>query len=129
LKSLLLDTHLLVWGAKQPERLSKEAAASIADPENELFFSAVSIWEIAIKQGLKKPDFDIDARTLRRRLLENGYRELALTGEHGASIELLPPIHSDPFDRILIAQASCAEMTLLTSDSVIAKYPGPIRKV
>lgn len=126
---LLPDTHLLVWSAREPERLSKEARYLIEDARNELFFSAVSIWEVAVKQSLNRNDFNVDARALRRGLLENGYRELTLTGDHAIAISELPPIHQDPFDRILIAQARSENITLLTADALIAKYPGPIRKV
>jgi len=125
----LLDTHLLVWTANKPERLSPKAVARIDDPENELYFSAVSIWEVAIKQSLKRTDFTIDAAILRRGLLDHGYKELPLTSSHGLAVLTLPPIHQDPFDRILIAQAICENITLLTSNRIVARYPGPIRKV
>jgi PIN domain nuclease of toxin-antitoxin system len=101
----------------------------IGDLGNDLFFSAISIWEIAIKQALGKPGFDIPAREVRRGLLENGYREVALTGAHGIAVESLPLLHGDPFDRALIAQAMVEDLTLLTSDKKVAQYPGPILKV
>ncbi len=125
----LLDTHLLVWTANQPERLSVVAAEAIADPDNDLYFSAISIWEVAIKQNLGRSSFTVDAPTLRRGLLANGLREIQLTGDHGIATLGLPPIHQDPFDRILIAQATSENITLLTSDVKIARYPGPIQKV
>lgn len=101
----------------------------IADPDNDLFFSAVAIWEIAIKQGLKRPDFVPDARRLRRTLLDNDYSELELTSDHALALERLPPIHKDPFDRILVAQAIHEDIMLLTSDTLLAQYPGPIMLV
>lgn len=125
----LLDTLLLVWTANQPGRLSKTAVELIDDPGNDLYFSSISIWEVAIKQGLQRGGLSVDAKVLRRGLLEAGYRELALTSDHGIAILNLPPIHQDPFDRILIAQAISEGITLLTSDNLIARYPGPIRKV
>src|SRR5271154_7252756 len=101
----LLDTHLLLWAAGEPRRLSKQARALIGNPDNELMFSAASLWEVAIKRGLGREDFRVDPRLLRRGLLDNGYKELPVTSEHVVSIDLLPPIHKDPFDRILVAQA------------------------
>ena len=126
---LLLDTHLLIWAAIDPDRLSAKTRKLLADPIHELFYSAASLWEIAIKHGLGRADFQVDARVLRRGLLDNDYRELPITGSHAVAIESLPPIHKDPFDRILVAQATVEGITLLTSDALVAKYPGPIRKV
>ena len=103
---LLLDTHLLLWAAGSPDRLSAAARPLLEDPLNELLFSAASLWEIVIKRGLGRSDFQVDARVLRRGLLDNGYQELAITSEHTVSIDSLPPIHKDPFDRILVAQAT-----------------------
>ena len=126
---LLLDTHLLLWAAGQPEYLSAAARAAIDDPQNELFFSAASLWEVAIKCALGREDFRADPRLLRRGLLENGYRELSITSEHAVSIDLLPPLHKDPFDRILVAQSIVEGITLLTADPVVAQYPGPVQHV
>jgi len=126
---LLLDTHLLLWTAEGSRRLSKIARTLISDPENELLFSAASLWEIAIKRSLGRDDFQVDLRLLRRGLLDNGYVELPITSEHTLATDSLPPIHKDPFDRILIAQATVEGVTLLTVDSVVAQYPGPVRKV
>lgn len=125
----LLDTHLLLWAAAEPECLSRSARALINNPENELFFSAVSIWEVAIKHGLGREDFQVNARVLRRALLDQDYIELPLTGSHAASIDTLPPIHKDPFDRLLVAQAMAEGISLLTSDVQLARYAGPVRKV
>ena len=126
---LLLDTHLLLWAAGEPDRLSTDAQTLIGAQENELFFSAASLWEIAIKRGLGRNDFQVDTRLLRRGLLDNGYSELPIGSEHVVAIESLPPIHKDPFDRILVAQAMVEGITILTSDSLVAQYPGPVRKV
>jgi PIN domain nuclease of toxin-antitoxin system len=126
---LLLDTHLLLWAAGRSDRLSADARALIQAEENELFFSAASLWEIVIKRGLGRGDFKVDARLLRRGLLDNGYSELPIGSEHVVAIEGLPPIHKDPFDRILLAQAQIEGITLVTADSTLAQYPGPVRLV
>lgn len=126
---LLLDTHLLLWAAGRSDRLSADARALIQAEENELFFSAASLWEIVIKRGLGREDFKVDARLLRRGLLDNGYSELPIGSEHVVAIEGLPPIHKDPFDRILLAQAQIEGITLVTADSTLAQYPGPVRLV
>ncbi len=96
-------------------------------PDNTLYFSVASLWEIAIKSGLRRPDFQVDARVLRHGLLDNGYQELAIVSAHVVAIDVLPPIHKDPFDRLLIAQAGVEGITLLTDDATVAKYPGPVR--
>jgi len=126
---LLLDAHLLLWAAEGTGQLPAAARELIEDPANELFFSAASLWEIAIKRGLDRPDFQVDARVLRRGLLDNGYSELPITSEHAVAIDTLPPIHKDPFDRILIAQTMVEGIILLTTDSLVAQYPGPVRRV
>ncbi len=126
---LLLDTQLLLWAAGTPQRLSGQARPLLEDPANELLFSPVSLWEIAIKRGLGRTDFQVDARVLRRGLLDNGYVELPLTGEHAVAIEGMPPLHKDPFDRILVAQAMVEGVVLLTADTMVVQYPGPVRRV
>ena len=93
---LLLDTHLLLWAVGRSERLSASARALIDDPENEVFFSAASIWEVAIKFGLGRPAFRTDPRTLRHKLLGHRYSELAVTGEHAVAVAALPNLHEDP---------------------------------
>ena len=126
---LLLDTQLLLWAAGQPKRLSKAASKLLQSPENELLFSAASIWEIAIKRGLGRDDFRVDPRLLRRGLIDNGYAELPISSQHAVSIDTLPALHKDPFDRLLLAQALTEGITLLTSDAQLALCPGPVRKV
>lgn len=126
---LLLDTHLLLWAAAHPERLSAQARALIEAPDNELVFSVASLWEIAIKRGLGRSDFQLEPRVLRRALIDNGYIELPITGEHALAIDELAPLHKDPFDRMLIAQALSEGITLLTADAGVAQYAGPIRRV
>lgn len=126
---LLLDTHLLLWAAAEPDRISLRARKLIDDPRNELLFSAANLWEVAIKRGLGRNDFQVDTRLLRRGLLDNGYNELPIVSQHVVAIESLPTIHKDPFDRILVAQVTVEGITLLTTDATVAKYPGPIRAV
>lgn len=124
---LLLDTHILLWAAGEPDRLSPEVIAEIENPDTELLFSAASLWEIAIKRGLGRPDFTVDPRLLRRGLLDNDYHELPITSEHAVAVDELPPIHKDPFDRILIAQSLVEGITLLTADDLVARYGGSVR--
>ena len=125
--NLLLDTHVLLWAAGVSERLPDEGHDLLQAPETQPVFSAASLWEIAIKSGMGRPDFSVDPHLLRRGLLENGYTELAVTGAHAVAVALLPPLHKDPFDRILIAQAQVEGITLLTADEIVGRYPGPIR--
>ena len=126
---LLLDTHLLLWAADDIRLVPSAARALMRDPDNDLIFSVVSLWEIAIKTGRGRDDFRVDAGLLRRRLFENGYVELPMTGAHAAALAGLPAIHKDPFDRMLVAQATVEGLTLVTSDPAVATYPGPIRLV
>lgn len=126
---LLLDTHLLLWAAGAPRRLSAAARKLINDPSNQLLFSAASLWEIAIKRGLRRDDFKVDPRLFRRGLLDNGYVELAVTSEHAVAVDSLPALHKDPFDRLLVAQSMVESLTLLTTDRAVAAYPAPVRHV
>ena len=126
---LLLDTHILLWGAAEPERLPMSAVSLIEDPDNEVVFSAVSLWEVAIKSARGQQNFRVDPGLLRRNLFDNGYLEIPMTGSHAAALAALPPIHKDPFDRMLVAQATVERLTLVTADPTVAKYPGPVRLV
>jgi PIN domain nuclease of toxin-antitoxin system len=127
--SVLVDTHLVLWAANEPLRLSSAARTVMDDANVELWFSAASIWEIAIKSGLGRSDFHVDARRLRRGLMDNGWRELSITSEHAAATEDLPPLHRDPFDRMLIAQSHVDAIMLITSDALVAQYKGRVRHV
>ncbi|WP_184254133.1 type II toxin-antitoxin system VapC family toxin [Granulicella mallensis] len=126
---LLLDSHLLIWTAAGSGRLPKRALPLLNDKENELFFSSASLWEITIKAAAGRQDFQVDPRLLLRNLLDNGYIELPVTSRHGIAVLGLPSLHKDPFDRLLVAQAIVEGITLLTVDTTVANYPGPIRKV
>lgn len=125
----LLDTHLLVWSVSASARLSPEAQAAIADPNAEIMFSAVNIWEVAIKNALGRADFNVEPERFRKALLEIGYEELMVSSTHALEVARLPRLHRDPFDRMLIAQARAEDFELVTSDHQIARYPGPILKV
>lgn len=126
---LLLDTHLLLWAAESSDDLPPEAALLIDDDSNELMFSAASIWEVAIKNGLGRSDFRVDPHLLRRGLLDNGFLELPILASHAAAVVSLPNLHKDPFDRMLVAQATIEGIVLLTSDAKVAEYDGPIQHV
>jgi len=126
---LLLDTHLLLWVATETSRLSPTARDLIDDPAHVPVFSVASLWEIAIKRGLGRRGFDYDPRRLRDGFLANGYEELTITSDHALVVQALPPIHRDPFDRLLVAQATVEGLLLLTADAQVATYPGPVRAV
>ena len=126
---LLLDTQLLLWAALDQNLLPATAFSLMNDPRNQLMFSALSIWEVAIKSARGREDFRVDPRLLLRGLLDNGYVELPMTSQHAVTIDSLPPLHKDPFDRLLLAQAISEGIVLLTADAQLARYPGPVRLV
>jgi len=123
---LLLDTQMLLWAMIWPERLPEKAVRLIDNPDNTLFFSPASLWEVSIKNALNKPAFQVDARMLRKRLLDCGYEELIITGLHTVATGDLPQLHKDPFDRMLLAQSKIDGIKLLTCDDKIAEYPAPV---
>ena len=127
---VLVDTHVLIWMAmKNTEKLSPLAINMVGSKENEIWFSAISILEIAIKQSLGRTDFTLDAATIRRAFLDIDFKELTVNGIQSAYVSRLPNLHRDPFDRLLIAQAAVEGMTLITADVQVARYPGPILKI
>jgi PIN domain nuclease of toxin-antitoxin system len=126
---LLLDTHVLLWAVASSRRLSKEARGLIVDPENEVFYSAASLWEIAIKSALKQADFRIDVDVIAMALPESGFAELPVRAGHAVAVAKLPNVHHDPFDRMLLAQALTEPLVLITNDAVLTKYPAPVRLV
>ncbi len=119
---LLLDTHVLLWAAGEPEKLSAKTRSLLTSPENTLLFSAASIWEIVIKLGLGREDFKVDPYLLRKMMVLHGYLELPVTAEHALRVEALPLLHKDPFDRILIAQAKTERISLLSADANVLQY-------
>jgi PIN domain nuclease of toxin-antitoxin system len=127
--NLLLDTHLLLWAAARDDMMSPEADHLVKDPENRLWFSAASIWEVAIKRALGRADFRTEAATLRAGLLANGYEELPIEGRHVVAVAALPPLHGDPFDRLLVAQAQAEALGLVTADRRLAAYGASVRLV
>lgn len=121
---LLLDTHMLLWAAAGT--LPKKAEVLLVDGENTLYFSPASIWEVGIKKSLGRSDFKVEPEVLRRGLLDNQYLELPITSLHALAVNDLPQLHKDPFDRMLLAQAKAEGISLLTSDSTLQEYPGPV---
>ena len=126
--NFLLDTHILLWAAGQPEKLSRKTRSLLSDSRNSLLFSAVSLWEIVIKQTIGREDFDVDPRLLRRGLIDNGYNEIAITSTHALAVKDLSPLHRDPFDRMLLAQSRVEGLVLLTADAAVLRYPGLVQK-
>jgi PIN domain nuclease of toxin-antitoxin system len=125
---LLVDTHLLLWAAARSRRLPREARRLLEDPANEVFFSAASLWEIVIKAALRKAAFKVEVSALRPALAEMGFLELPVSGAHAERLASLPPIHRDPFDRMLVAQSLAEPLVLLTNDRMLAEY-GDVVKV
>ena len=126
---ILLDTRILLLAAAMPEKLPEAATRMLENTANDLLFSAASLWEIAIKSSLRHSELHVDGAELRRGLLQRGYRELNVTGPHALAAANLPLLHRDPFDRMLVAQATVESMVLLTADKVVGRYPGPIELV
>lgn len=126
---ILFDTHLLVWGAQNSPRLPSEVSALMTDPSVKSFFSAASVWELAIKASRKRPGLQIDPVRLRGGLLATGYHELPVDSQHALHVLNLPPIHKDPFDRLLVAQAIVEGLPLLTVDPKVSAYGEPVRRV
>ncbi len=124
----LLDTHVLLWASGVRKRRSPDFQTVLGSPGVGRIFSAASIWEVAIKSSLRhRRRLAVNPHSLRRGLLERDYTELSVSSAHAAAVVHLPPIHQDPFDRLLIAQAQVEGITLLTADRVVASYPGSIR--
>ncbi len=126
---ILLDTHLLLWAMAASRRLPRAVKTQLLDPANEVYYSAASLWEIAIKSGLRRKDFRIDLDALMKALRASGFLELPITAVHAAGVAQLPPIHNDPFDRLLVSQSMSEPMMLLTNDAVLADYWDGIKLV
>jgi PIN domain nuclease of toxin-antitoxin system len=124
---VLLDTHLVLWAALEPGRLSAKAARLFRSRDTELAFSVATLWEVAIKSSLGRPDFQVDAAALRAGLLGQGLVELPVAAEHALRVASLPWVHRDPFDRLLVAQALVDRHTLATQDAVLAGYGRVVR--
>lgn len=121
---LLLDTHVLHWFFYEPRRVRDKVAATLRDPDNDLYASAVSTWEIAIKAALGK--IKAEPKDLAREIAATGMRELPITIAHTMAVRDLPSHHKDPFDRILIAQALNDGLTIVSADRIFAAYSVPV---
>lgn len=126
---LLLDTHLILWAAFEPDRLSVRARRQLKSREAALAFSLASMWEVAIKTSLSRPGFSVDTRMLHGALLAEGFLELPMQVAHMARVAALPWVHRDPFDRMLVAQAMEERLTLLTADATLKGYGGFVKVV
>ena len=125
--NFLLDTHILIWAAISPQKISPELASLLSDQSNHLYFSSASIWEISIKESLGKKDFKVSSKKLYDGLIENGYKEIKVSALHAMEVIHLPFIHRDPFYRILVATAIWENMPLLTNDSKLSPYHSLVR--
>jgi len=123
---LLLDTHIILWALTADPRLSAPTQDLLLDPHNDVFFSAATIWEIAIKHSLRRESMPISGEHAMRLFSDAGYEELSITAAHAAKVEALPFIHADPFDRLLVAQALTEPMRLVTHDRHVASYSDTI---
>jgi PIN domain nuclease of toxin-antitoxin system len=117
---LLLDTHVLVWWVADDRRLSKDARSLIANPKHQVIVSAAAVWEIAIKWGLGRIEMELDE--LEEAILKSGFEPLPIGVPHAVRVGRLPDIHRDPFDRMLVAQASVEELRLVTHDRIFERY-------
>ena len=126
---ILLDTNILLWSVTTPERLAEAVRATILDPANDILFSAVSIWEIAIKAALRRAEFRVRPEAVAEEARDIGFTELPVRSSAAARVADLPLLHRDPFDRLLVAQAIAEEVLLLTVDATVARYPAPVRLV
>lgn len=126
---LLLDTQIVLWALTGSRRLGAIARDLIADPANEVHVSSATLWEIAIKHSLGRGDMPVSGTRAAELCALAGYRELPIAWRHAALVETLPPLHADPFDRILVAQASAEPMRLLSRDATVASYGAMVMPV
>jgi PIN domain nuclease of toxin-antitoxin system len=119
---LLLDTHILIWALSEPARLNAATRATLEDAENEVFFSAASIWEIAIKARLGRADFDQTSDGVAQNARAIGFVELPVLSDAAARVESMPLYHRDPFDRLLVAQAMAVPLRFYTADPALLPY-------
>lgn len=119
---LLLDTQVLLWALGDPARLDSQTRAALEDTANQVLFSAASIWEIAIKAGLGRTDFGVRPEDVTQAAREAGFQELPVRAEAAARVAGLPPLHRDPFDRLLVAQAMAEPARLFTADALLPPY-------
>ena len=122
---LLVDTHVVIWWLADDPTLAEDVKTQL-DHEPEVFLSAATVWEVAIKQAIGKL---IEPADLPERIRDSGLRELPITAQHALTAARLPLLHRDPFDRMLIAQARCEDLTLVTRDPQILRYDVPLLRV
>jgi PIN domain nuclease of toxin-antitoxin system len=126
---ILLDTHVLLWALVEPERLDVETRETIRSTVNEVLFSAVSIWEIAIKAALRRDDFVVNPIEIVREAHNAGLMELVLRSSAALLVADMPLLHRDPFDRVLVAQAIAEPAFLYTADPRLAPYSELVREI
>lgn len=124
--NLLLDTHIALWAITDDPKLSQLARGLIASPDNSVWVSAASVWEIAIKRALGRGDMPVSSQQALEFFKLSGYRNLPIDAAHASAVENLPAHHQDPFDRILVAQALSEPMRLITHDATVARYSDTI---
>ncbi|MGQ0801171.1 MAG: type II toxin-antitoxin system VapC family toxin [Pseudomarimonas sp.] len=127
--NLLLDTQVLLWALLDPARLSEQAKQQIEDASHSVYFSVASIWEIAIKSSTGRSDMPPPPKAIVVGARQAGFLQLDITSQHAVAVLELPPIHRDPFGRMLVAQARSEPMTLLTRDTTLAKYGDHVRLI
>ncbi len=118
----LVDTHVLIWATMDSAKLSNAAREALCKGDGEYYFSAASIWEIALKRTKHPEQFPFTAAAARKLFFAAGFVELSVSARHSAAVEDLPKIHGDPFDRLLVAQALSENMKLVTHDRMILQY-------
>lgn len=126
---LLVDTHLLLWQSDDSPLLTAAARDILSDPRSDLYFSVASLWELVIKSAKAPDQFQIPMSAFREELLDFGYDELTITADHVLEVGKLEPLHRDPFDRLLLAQARVESLSLLTGDHALVQYGTPVREV
>lgn len=126
---ILLDTHILIWAILRSGRLDGKTAETLGDPDNDVLFSAASIWEIAIKFARRRADFTVRPEVISQAALQIGFVELPVTSALAARVADLPLIHGDPFDRLLVAQAIAEPAVLFTADARLSAYSELVRRV
>ncbi len=119
---ILLDTHILLWALIEPAKLSAQGRAALEDPDNDVVFSAASVWEMSIKAALGRPDFQTSPQTVVQAALSSGFAELPVRSSAALKVASLPHHHRDPFDRLLIAQAMTEPAVLYTADAQLTTY-------
>lgn len=126
---LLLDTHILLWALIEPTRLTDQARSVLEDPAHEVLFSAASIWEIAIKHALGRADFKVTPDAILHAASESGFAELPVRSAAALRVATLPPLHRDPFDRLLVAQAMTEPAIFYTADETLQAYSDLVVRV